>query len=180
MLERGVLAWNVAALATAVAAVAGSLWLSLGMELRACPLCYYQRSFVMGAAAVLLMAMLTEARQSASVSLMALPLAMAGLGVAGWHVYLETIGLEGMPKLECPQGIFGLGTAPQQSLAAHVLLFLILTVASLRRPVAVVAIVLGALLAFASVKSAAPLPRPTPEEYQKPPVICRPALPPAT
>jgi len=174
VLERGVLAWNVAALATAVAAVAGSLWLSLGMELRACPLCYYQRSFVMGAAAVLLMAMLTDVRQSASVGLMALPLAMAGLGVAIWHVNLEATG-----KLECPQGIFGLGTAPQQSLAVQVVLFALLMLASLRRPAAVVAVLLGALLAFASVKSVAPTPRPTPEEYQKPPVICRPPLPPA-
>lgn len=173
-LERGVLAWNVAALVTAVVTVAGSLWLSLGMELRACPLCYYQRSFVMGAAAVLLMAMLTDVRQSASVGLMALPLAMAGLGVAIWHVNLEATG-----KLECPQGIFGLGTAPQQSLTAHVLLFALLMLASLRRPAAVVAVLLGALLAFASVKSVAPTPRPTPEEYQKPPVICRPPLPPA-
>jgi hypothetical protein len=174
VLERGVLAWNVAALATAVVAVAGSLWLSLGMELRACPLCYYQRSFVMGAAAVLLMAMLTDVRQSASVGLMALPLAMAGLGVAIWHVNLEATG-----KLECPQGIFGLGTAPQQSLAVQVVLFAILMLASLRRPAVVVAVLLGALLAFASVKSAAPTARPTPEEYQKPPVICRPPLPPA-
>lgn len=171
---RSALIWNVAALATAVIAIAGSLWLSLGMDLKACPLCYYQRSFVMGAGAVLLMALLTEARQSAAVSLMALPLAASGLSVVIFHVFLESTG-----KLECPAGLLGLGTAPQQSLAIQIVLFALLLVACVRRPAAVLAVVLGALLAFACIKSVAPLPRPAAEEYQKPPVMCRPPLPPA-
>lgn len=37
----------------ALAALLGSLWLSIGMGLKACPLCLYQRTFVMGVAAVL-------------------------------------------------------------------------------------------------------------------------------
>jgi disulfide bond formation protein DsbB len=169
---KSVLLWNVAALLLAVLAVAGSLWLSLGMQLKACPLCYYQRSFVMGAAVILLMAQLTDIRSSASVSVLAMPLAVAGLGVAGYHVSLELAG-----KLECPEGIFGLGTAPQQSLAAHGVLVLLLLVAGIRRPVLPVGMALGALLAFAAVQSAAPLPPPAAEEYKKPPVICRPPPP---
>ncbi|MBL8799617.1 MAG: disulfide bond formation protein B [Planctomycetia bacterium] len=172
LVERSALTWNLAALAAAIIAVAGSLWLSLGMDLKACPLCYYQRSFVMGAGAVLLMALLTEARQSASVSLMALPLAASGLSVAVWHVFLEAT-----HKLECPAGLFGFGTAPQQSLAAQIVLFALLLLACVRRPAAILAVVLGALLAFACIKSVAPLPRPSPEEYQKPPTMCRPPMP---
>src|SRR5262245_9418060 len=80
---KDVLLWNVLALVVALVAVGGTLWLSLGMGLKACPLCYYQRSFVMGAAAVLLLAQLTELRGSAVVSVLAMPLAVAGLGIAG-------------------------------------------------------------------------------------------------
>ena len=43
----------------------------------------------------------------------------AGLGVAGFQIGLEKSG-----RLECPQGLFRLGTVPQQRLAA----FLALTV----------------------------------------------------
>jgi hypothetical protein len=37
-----------------------------------------------------------------------LPLAVAGLGVALFHEYLELTG-----KLECPSGVMGVGTAPR-------------------------------------------------------------------
>jgi len=37
----------------AALALIGSLWLSVGMGLKACPLCLYQRTFVMGVVAVL-------------------------------------------------------------------------------------------------------------------------------
>jgi disulfide bond formation protein DsbB len=40
-------------LAVAVLALGGSIWLSVGMNLKACPLCLYQRTFVMGVVAVL-------------------------------------------------------------------------------------------------------------------------------
>ena len=42
-----ILIW--APLLVALLAVTGSLWLSIGMKLKACPLCFYQRTFVMGA-----------------------------------------------------------------------------------------------------------------------------------
>src|SRR5436190_2221701 len=41
------------ALLVALVAVAGSLWLSLGMNLKACPLCFYQRTFAMAVFGVL-------------------------------------------------------------------------------------------------------------------------------
>src|SRR5260370_8662109 len=45
--------WVWAALLVALIALAGSLWLSMGMGLKACPLCFYQRTFVMAPVAVL-------------------------------------------------------------------------------------------------------------------------------
>jgi disulfide bond formation protein DsbB len=167
-LPRSVAVWNILALIVALVAVAGSLALSLG-GLKACPLCYYQRTFVMAAAAVLLMGLLTDMRGSALTSALALPLATAGLCIAGWHVYLEQIG-----KLECPEGLFQLGTAPQQSLAVQTLLFVVLVIGGLRRPTLAVAIPVGALLAYFCVISAASVKLP-PEELEAPqPKICRP------
>jgi disulfide bond formation protein DsbB len=169
-LEASVLHWNLLALAVALTAVGGSLWLSLGMGLRACPLCFYQRAFMMGAAAALLMALLTETRSSASVSLLALPMAAAGLGVAGYHVYLELAG-----KLECPAGLCGVGTAPQQSLAAFGLLFLLLVFAGHRRPAMVIALVLGAFMAVGCVVSIHAVQLPA-DAFEGPPTICRPII----
>src|SRR5207302_2114468 len=104
-------------LLVALLALAGSLWLSIGMKLKACPLCLYQRTFVMGIVAVLGIGVLTGQRHRAVLNLLALPLAVAGLGVAVFHEYLELTG-----KLECPVGVMGIGTAPQQSLAALIVL----------------------------------------------------------
>src|SRR5262245_47291154 len=146
------LVWAVVAHALAWAAVAGSLYLSLGMGLKACPLCFYQRAFIMAAAGVLLMGFLGDLRGSALTSALAMPPAVAGLCIAGWHVYLEQIG-----KLECPEGIFQFGTAPQQSLAVQALLFIVLVIGGLRRPALAVAIPVGALLAYFCVISVAPV-----------------------
>ena len=46
--------WELLALAVSVAALAGSLYLSMGMKLKACPLCLYERTFMMGLVGVLL------------------------------------------------------------------------------------------------------------------------------
>src|SRR5262249_24775068 len=120
-------AWTWAALAVAVVATAGSLYLSMGMGLKACPVCFYQRAFVMGVVGVLVMGLVTGAEWGAALlGLSALPLAVGGLGVAGFHVYLEGAG-----KLECPRGLFGLGTAPEQSLAALALLTAVLLAGAL-------------------------------------------------
>jgi disulfide bond formation protein DsbB len=120
--------WTWAAALAAVATLAGSLYLSLGMGLKACPLCFYQRTFVMGVTAILLVGLAAGAPRPGFLSLLALPLAVGGLAVAGWHEYLELKG-----ALECPHGVLipdgspsNVGTAPQQSLAAHLLLVLFL------------------------------------------------------
>jgi disulfide bond formation protein DsbB len=167
-----------AALGVALAALAGSLLLSLAMGLKACPLCFYQRTFVMGLVAVLGMGLVAGIGRAGQLSLLALPLATAGLGVALFHVSLEARG-----KLECPGGLFGLGTSPQQSLAAYLVLFVLLLTDVLRAPkladgvswsALVTAVVLGALLAVASCVANPPPPAPPKEPYAKPPDVCRP------
>ena len=53
-------------LLVALLALAGSLWLSIGMKLKACPLCFYQRTFVMGVVAVMGIGVLTGQRHRSS------------------------------------------------------------------------------------------------------------------
>ena len=140
--------------------IAGSVYLSLGMDLIPCPLCYYQRSFVMGAIAVLALGLLSGARRVVCVAGLALPLALAGAAVAGMHVYLEATG-----KLECPMGIRDIGSAPQQSLAALgslALLLLLATITSSQPSGGVLGVfaglILGAVIAYGCIESA---PKPT-------------------
>ena len=167
-------------LLTAIA-TGGSLFLSLGMGLRACPLCFYQRTFVMSAFAVLALCLWNDRSRPGFACFLALPLIWAGLGVALFHEYLVLSG-----DLECPPGVLGLGTAPAQSLAILALLAATCTVGTGLRhaesnaiPFAAViaAIVLGLLLAAASVASSPPLPPvPTaPYDLEKQPLnTCRP------
>lgn len=169
--------WLWAALVVALSGLAGSLYLSLGMGLKACALCFYQRTFMMALVAVLGVGLLGGSVQPGRLSLLALPLAAAGLGVALFHVYLEAVG-----KLECPKGAMGLGSAPQQSLVAFVLLFALLVAGVLgsgplgthTRTVLAGGLILGGLLAVASSISNPPMQRPKPEVYAKPPDVCRP------
>src|SRR5438132_5944233 len=109
--------WTFAALLVALLGVTGSLFLSIGMGLRACPLCFYQRTFMMGLVGVLVMGILAGTGHGGRLALVSLPLAIAGLGVALFHVFLEVTG-----TLECPHGVLDIGSAPQQSLT----LFLVL------------------------------------------------------
>jgi disulfide bond formation protein DsbB len=111
--------WFRAAIGLALVGTAGSLYLSLGMGLKACPLCFYQRTFVMAALAVLLIGRLVEPSRPGLLCLLALPLAIGGLGVAAFHEWLVIIGV-----LECPRALLGLGTAPAQSLTLLALLTL--------------------------------------------------------
>jgi disulfide bond formation protein DsbB len=161
-------------LLVALLALAGSLWLSLGMGLKACPLCFYQRTFVMGVVAVLGIGVLTGQQHRTVLDLLALPLTVAGFGVATFHVFLEMTG-----KLECPAGVIGVGTAPQQSLAALTLLLVLVIIGVARsgkaNKVALVgAITLGLLLAFGSVVSAPPMPKIPTKAYETPLDMCRP------
>jgi len=138
----------------------GSLYLSLGMGLNACPLCFYQRTFVFGILGVLAMSSLAGSRIPRGLScLLITPLALGGLGTAVFHVRLELKG-----TLECPDGILALGTAPQQSLAVFTVLSLLAVAgacASLEaggRRKTLAGIALGILLALGCVLSAPPLP----------------------
>ena len=130
----------------------------------------------MSLVAVLGMGLFTGTARHVRLGLVALPLAIAGLGVAGFHVYLEVSG-----KLECPAGILGLGTAPKQSLAMVLGLSVLLLADALRTARSVVwwlaaagGVVLGGFLAAASSTSNPPMKKPPPEVYEKPPVVCRP------
>lgn len=170
-------------LAVSVVAVIGSLYLSMGMHLKACPLCLYERTFLMGVAGVLLIG-LSSSRdvRSGFTALMSLPLTTAGLGVAAFHVYLELTGV-----LECPAGLLGLGTAPQQSLAAFLLVVILTAITLIRCPkemawqkTALVAVVVGVLFSGAAIKSAPPLPKTPTEPYTTPMEGCRPAFQPET
>jgi disulfide bond formation protein DsbB len=164
-------------LLVALVALAGSLWLSVGMGLKACPLCFYQRTFVMGVVAVLGVGVLAGQRHRGVLNLLALPLAIAGVGVAVFHEYLEQTG-----KLECPAGVMGIGTAPQQSLAVLTVLLILVAVGVVRRgnsgdfpwSAAVAAVVLGLLLAWGAVVSAPPMPPAPTRAYEAPLDICRP------
>jgi hypothetical protein len=150
-----------AAFVVALIALAGSLWLSLGMNLKACPLCYYERTFVMAAAGVLAVGLLTGARRYTLLSLFALPPAVAGLSVAAWHEYQRASG-----AMECPKGVFGFSKAPQESLAVLTLLciLLIIDVARSRQgglviwPSVGLAAVIGVLLTVGAVRSVSPPP----------------------
>lgn len=175
--DSNVLKWTVAALIMALAGVCGSVWLSVGMGLKACPLCFYQRALVMAVAGILLTGLLTTARNSALLHVLVLPAAVAGLGVAVFHVWLEVSG-----RLECPIGVFGVGTAPQQSLAVFVLLLIPVATTAFRQRrggdfgvVAIVtAVVFGALLCVAAIKSSPPLPPAHNQPYDAAPIVCRP------
>jgi disulfide bond formation protein DsbB len=169
--------WTWAALLMSLVALAGSLWLSIGMNLKACPLCLYQRTFVMGVVAVLGIGVLTGRQHRGVLNLLALPLAVAGVGVAVFHEYLELTG-----KLECPAGVMGIGSAPQQSLAVLAVLLVLVAIGIVRsgnvgdfhRLAALAAAVLGLLLAWGAVVSAPPmLPAPT-NPYKTRLDICRP------
>src|SRR5688572_19436703 len=108
---------TVAALVAALVSVAGSLYLSLGMKLIACPLCFYQRTFAFAVLGVLILGVITRAHEAGYVNLMAFLPAVSGGLVAAFHVYLESTG-----KLVCPKGIAEIGSTAQQSLASFVLI----------------------------------------------------------
>jgi disulfide bond formation protein DsbB len=166
------------ALLVALAAVAGSLYLSLGMNLAACAFCFYERAFVMAALGVLLAGLFGGVAPGSRLSLLALCPAVAGLGVAGWHVVLEASG-----KMECPAGVLGVGTAPQQSLFAFVLLavFLIVDViwgASAMPGSATLgmlaSLAFGLAFAYGSAKSVTPVKLPSSMLTSEKITICRP------
>jgi disulfide bond formation protein DsbB len=160
-------------LAVSAAGLSGSLFLSLGMDLKACPLCFYQRTFMMAVVAVLAMGLLAGAARPLRATLLALPLALAGLGVALFHVSLELRG-----KLECPGGLLGLGSAPQQSLALFALLAALLAVDAVgsgKWLALAGGVALGAVLAVASLVANPPMPPVPTKPYDSDRIeVCRP------
>jgi len=163
------------ALLVALAGSIGSVWLSVGLGLKACPLCFYQRTAVFLVLGTLLLGLCAGRFLARPVAAwLTVPACLLGLCVALFHVYLERSG-----ALECPPGIAGLGTAPVQSLA----LFLLLTppvLLSAFRSADVgagrigLAALLGVVLAYASIQSAPPL-LPVPKAaYTDALIICRP------
>lgn len=163
-------------LVIALVASAGSVYLSVGMKLKACPLCFYQRAFVMGVAAVLIVGLFSDRRFHNMLNVLVLPMTLAGLGVAAFHVYLELAG-----RLECPKGVYGYGTAPQQSLAVYLVLLASVaagvarsTPAGLSPAALPVAVVLGIVMAAGSIISSPPLPPVPTKAYETPLDICRP------
>ena len=76
--------WAVTSFLIALAGTLGSLYLSLGMGLKACPLCFYQRSFMMACLAILGLGMVVDRSRPGLLGLLSVPAAWAGLGVAGF------------------------------------------------------------------------------------------------
>ncbi len=173
----GATLWAWGACAVALLASAGTVFLSVGMKLTACPLCLYQRAFIFAVLGVLAVGLLVGGGRRGLLGLLALPAALGGLTVAGFHVYLEANG-----TLECPAGVAGLGSAPQQSLAAFVLLVLLLGLEVLAgwsegglAPALLGALLLGGLFGVGTLLSAPKLPeRTTPYPANQPLDGCRP------
>lgn len=173
--------WNAAAFAVAIVAAGGSLYLSLGLGLKACPLCLYQRSFALAAVLVLAMQLGTQGLRSAYACLMMLPLPASGFGVAAFHVYLVQAG-----KLECPPALFGWGDGPLQSCAVFAALTGVCLAGAwtARRAegrggpfASVAAVLLGAGAAWACIASSPPLPSAPTQPYdatKQPFDMCRP------
>ncbi len=155
--------WTWAALAVALAASGGSVWLGMTVKAKACPLCLYERAFALGVAAVFLMGLLTRAYRTTALGLLAAPLAFAGAWVALFAVLLEWSG-----KLESSEGFLGVGSAAQQGLAVMLLLAALVATEATRGWTAwkalfplIVAAVLGIVVGQSCLVSVAP-PAPPP------------------
>jgi disulfide bond formation protein DsbB len=150
------------ALGLAVVALLGSLYLSLGMGLIACPFCLYERTFLLSVVGVLTGGKLLRLPVANGIlSLMALPLALGGLGVAAIQTNLVRADV-----LACPNGILGLGPAPFQSLGAFLLITALLIPGATKRGISPVEsgkriigmVALGMAFAAIAVISAPPVP----------------------
>src|SRR5262249_23080155 len=146
-----------AALLSALVATLGSLWFTMGMELEAGPLCFYQRTCVMLAVGIIAAGLLVRNQSASGVAAMALPVAVAGLGIC----IIQNL-LEYTHRIECPKGIHNIGTAPQQALAAQaILVFFLLIAARNRAAAAFAAVLIGAGIAWLLYTTSPKLPAPT-------------------
>lgn len=78
--------WLAVGALAALVATGGSLWFSNGLGLEPCELCWYQRILMYPLVVVLGVAALEN---RPGVSRTVLPLSLLGLGVAGYHSYLQ-------------------------------------------------------------------------------------------
>lgn len=175
------LPWAGALLLLSLVGMAGSLFLSIHLGLKACPLCFYQRTLIMAIFAVLCIGLVLDRARAGFLCLLSLPLAFGGLGVAAFHEYLVLT-----DKLECPIGLLNVGTVPAQSLTIFVILTAVCALGAwtgsdvgpaTRRIAVVGGAVLGLLLAWGSVASAPPMPPAPTKAYdpEKQPLdMCRP------
>jgi disulfide bond formation protein DsbB len=168
-----------AAVLLAILGVLGSLGLTVLLGLKPCPLCFYQRAFAMAALAMLLIGAAARAPAWLGCAV-AVPMAVGGLGVAIFHVWLEVSGV-----LDCPVGFLGLGTAPKQSLGFYLALAPLVLVgawrgAPERQRVVGLGIVLGLLTFVGSITANGAFPPAQPPALDpatgkpKPLVICVP------
>jgi disulfide bond formation protein DsbB len=153
---------------------------TLGKHLKACPLCFYQRTFAFATFGVLLIGLLTGARRTGAIGVIALPLALAGLGIAGFHEWLEY-----NQTLECPKGLADIGTGPQQSLAGFGVLTLLLLIDAIRNSAGgafgfgsiLMALILAGAFAYGCIVTAPKMADPPTSAYdpeKQPLEMCRP------
>ncbi|MBL8828913.1 MAG: disulfide bond formation protein B [Planctomycetaceae bacterium] len=174
-------AWLVAVIVMSFIGTIGSVYLSVGLGLKACPLCFYQRSFMMATLVVAAVGIYIDRSRPGLLGLLSVPMASAGLGVAAFHEYLVLTRI-----LECPNALFGFGTAPAQSLVVFVLLTIATTASAWAgrgessrqgRSCVASAIIVGLVLAWACIASSPPLP-PVPtipyDPIKQPLDMCRP------
>jgi hypothetical protein len=153
--------WIPLALFVSVIGVVGSLYLSISLELKACPLCFYQRAFIMAAATVLFFGIWLRGIPQAALTPLALASTVAGTGIAGFHVYLDAKDI-----LECPIGVTGFLLAPQESFVvyAFLLAFLLSDLFWESRfvPQGLGAVLIGIVLAILCLNPAVTPPAPNP------------------
>lgn len=169
--------WAMLALCLAFLGAAGSMYLSMGMSLKACPLCFYQRCALFAIIAILVLGWMIDNNRMDLFCLLCLPIHLMGLGIAAFHSWLAFSKI-----LECPEGILGLGVAPYQSLALFILLTVpvvagALPAARLSRsgmlPTLLVVLLLGGVLAYLCKAGSPSLPDAPGKPYDKPPDTCR-------
>jgi disulfide bond formation protein DsbB len=169
--------WALLALCLACLGAAGSMYLSMGMSLKACPLCFYQRCALFAIVSILVLGWFIDNHRMDLYCLLTFPLHIMGFGIAAFHSWLVYHSI-----LECPKGLFGLGTAPYQSLV----LFILLTVpllagawpaARLSRsgslPTWLIILLLGGVLVYLCKAGSPPLPEPPVKPYENPADTCR-------
>lgn len=172
--------WLWGALAMSFVGALASLLLTWTEGKTACPLCFYQRVFMMAVLGTLVIGVFLRDLKPGRVSLLALPSAMGGFAVAVFHVNLVASG-----KLECPNGFFNLGSAPLQSLIAFTLVLLLLGGDLIQAgklghgipAISLAASVFGLLFAVGLIYSGPPMPNPSTFDYTQEPKVCRPAKP---